>query len=37
MRDPWERTPWYRRVNWWELIAGIVMIALGIALSLIHI
>lgn len=26
-----ERTPWYRRVNWWELIAGIVMIALGIA------
>lgn len=30
MRDPWERTPWYRRVNWWELIAGIVMIALGI-------
>lgn len=31
MRDPWERTPWYRRVNWWELIAGIVMIALGIA------
>lgn len=31
MRDPWERTPWYRRVNWWELIAGIVMIALGVA------
>lgn len=31
MRDPWERTPWYRRVNWWELMAGIVMIALGIA------
>ena len=31
MRDPWEMTPWYRRVNWWELIAGIVMIALGIA------
>ena len=31
MRDPWERTPWYRLVNWWELIAGIVMIALGIA------
>lgn len=31
MRDPWERTPWYRWVNWWELIAGIVMIALGIA------
>ena len=31
MRDPWKRTPWYRRVNWWELIAGIVMIALGIA------
>lgn len=30
MRDPWERTPWYRRVNWWELMAGIVMIALGI-------
>ncbi|HIV46754.1 MAG TPA: DUF308 domain-containing protein [Candidatus Acutalibacter stercorigallinarum] len=26
-----ERTPWYRRVNWWELIAGIVMIALGVA------
>lgn len=26
-----ERTPWYRRVNWWELMAGIVMIALGIA------
>lgn len=25
-----KRTPWYRRVNWWELIAGIVMIALGI-------
>ena len=31
MRDPWDRTPWYRLVNWWELIAGIVMIALGIA------
>lgn len=26
-----ERTPWYRRVNWWELMAGIVMIALGVA------
>ena len=35
MRDPWLKSPWYRRVGWWELIVGVVLIVLGI-LSLIR-
>jgi uncharacterized membrane protein HdeD (DUF308 family) len=31
MRESWRRNPWYRRINWWELLVGAVLIILGVA------